>query len=44
MAFGDGGGEGVEADDKNVGPWSDETGEAVFSGRYGMAFSTDRLE
>jgi len=43
MAFGDGGGEGVEAGERNVEPLS-VTGDLVWSGRKATVFSIALLE
>lgn len=40
MALGDKGGEGVDDDEKNVGPCSVEDECAASSGKNGMAFTT----
>jgi hypothetical protein len=44
IAFGDGGGEGVDVVDRNVGPCSVMTGEDAWSGKNGIAFSIGLLE
>lgn len=44
MALGDGGGEGVDSDEKNVGPCSVEDWAAASSGNSEIAFSTALLD